>query len=413
MASTEQLAILQQGVEVWNQWRTENPKIKIDLTKANLCNAKLREVNLSGADLSGIDLSGAFLAEANFFDGTLADGILVGTNLVGSFLGFANLNGANLSEALIVDADLIDANLSGANLSGASLHHANLYQAKLCGANLTEAGLIGSKLLGADLTGANLTGANLRTATLIYSNFKEAILTGAYLYGTSRDDWIIDGVKCDFVYWDNNSFYGLSEEDIEKWDREHRAPQNRDFRPGEFDELYRYKKSINDILFCIGNLKGELFELVIDKLLHRIFPSTNIERNRILRKDGQQYEYDYIVTNLSQREIVIVEAKGYYQQKQIQLGDNKTKETVKWFFGRTFPFAKKVLPNPENYAIKACYITWANFTKDAERFLKDQNDTRLKSSSLDVFYNNEKLKSLLKNTGLHQEVKVLREHLSK
>jgi hypothetical protein len=41
MANQEQLAILKQGVEVWNKWREENPEVKIDL----------RGVNLSGADL--------------------------------------------------------------------------------------------------------------------------------------------------------------------------------------------------------------------------------------------------------------------------------------------------------------------------------------------------------------------------
>ena len=41
MANEEQLAILRQGVEVWNKWRLENPSIRInligaDLTKVNI-----------------------------------------------------------------------------------------------------------------------------------------------------------------------------------------------------------------------------------------------------------------------------------------------------------------------------------------------------------------------------------------
>ena len=32
MANKEHLAILKQGVEVWNKWRKENPEIKPDLS---------------------------------------------------------------------------------------------------------------------------------------------------------------------------------------------------------------------------------------------------------------------------------------------------------------------------------------------------------------------------------------------
>ncbi|WP_300000208.1 pentapeptide repeat-containing protein [Anabaena sp. AL09] len=63
MANPEHLAILKQGVGVWNEWREENPDIIPDLTEAdlrgaNLSDADLRDANLSNADLSNADLSG-------------------------------------------------------------------------------------------------------------------------------------------------------------------------------------------------------------------------------------------------------------------------------------------------------------------------------------------------------------------
>jgi hypothetical protein len=45
MANEDQLTILKQGVEAWNQWRTENPDVKIDLAGANLKGAKLWQAN--------------------------------------------------------------------------------------------------------------------------------------------------------------------------------------------------------------------------------------------------------------------------------------------------------------------------------------------------------------------------------
>jgi hypothetical protein len=36
MANEEQLSILKKGVEVWNEWREENPEIEVDFSNADL-----------------------------------------------------------------------------------------------------------------------------------------------------------------------------------------------------------------------------------------------------------------------------------------------------------------------------------------------------------------------------------------
>ena len=60
MAGEEHVALLKQGVVVWNKWREENPDIK-----ANLRGTTLIEANLCGANLSRADLDGADLGEAD------------------------------------------------------------------------------------------------------------------------------------------------------------------------------------------------------------------------------------------------------------------------------------------------------------------------------------------------------------
>jgi len=64
MANQEQVEILKQGIEIWNQWRNNNPDVKLDLSRADLSGANLSGADLSGADLSGANLSGATLARA-------------------------------------------------------------------------------------------------------------------------------------------------------------------------------------------------------------------------------------------------------------------------------------------------------------------------------------------------------------
>jgi uncharacterized protein YjbI with pentapeptide repeats len=87
-ANEEHLAILSQGVEVWNKWRYENIGKCIVPT--------LYYANLSGYDLSGASLSNAQLTWAN----------LSKTDLTKSDLMEAKLDGANLSDADLREADL-------------------------------------------------------------------------------------------------------------------------------------------------------------------------------------------------------------------------------------------------------------------------------------------------------------------
>ena len=80
MANSEHIRILQEdGVEVWNKWRVQNPDIVPQLDDAeffgaNLKEALLIEANLCRADLSGADLSKAYLSCADLCHAKL-DGI--------------------------------------------------------------------------------------------------------------------------------------------------------------------------------------------------------------------------------------------------------------------------------------------------------------------------------------------------
>ena len=121
MANEEQLAILKQGVKVWNEWREKTHSQYIDLcqadlsgailTRANLRRAYLEETDLSGADLSNADLTAAVLTYANLSEASLEEAHLAG----------AILEGADLRKAILVSADLSRARLIYANLKEARI----------------------------------------------------------------------------------------------------------------------------------------------------------------------------------------------------------------------------------------------------------------------------------------------------
>ena len=72
MAAEEHLQIIQQGVDVWNEWRQKNPELIPDLSKANLNEAYLPYVDLHGAELARTSLRLADLSEADFSEAYLA-----------------------------------------------------------------------------------------------------------------------------------------------------------------------------------------------------------------------------------------------------------------------------------------------------------------------------------------------------
>jgi uncharacterized protein YjbI with pentapeptide repeats len=173
MANQEQLDLLRQGIDVWNQWRVNNPTVQPDLRRARLADMDLRKANFSDTYLNEADLSQAHLREANLMGADLAK-----ANLHQAILCYATLIWARLS-----DADLTTADCTGANLSWATLRSADLRAGKL----------IGTNLMGADLSAANLSEANLNNAIFVRTNLQGANLTACSIYGISTWDVQLEG----------------------------------------------------------------------------------------------------------------------------------------------------------------------------------------------------------------------------
>ena len=184
MANKEQLARLKMGVEVWNRWRKENPRIEIDLREADL-----NESNLIDADFGYADLRGAKIGEAN----------LLGVNLLKANLAKTNFKGSDLEEAYLGKANLEGANLEGVNLEGANLEEANLSGINLWEANLSKAVFGGTVLLDIDLSETKWLGkvvhvspSPISTSTLELSRGK---IAKKFLSGCGLSDWEIESAK--------------------------------------------------------------------------------------------------------------------------------------------------------------------------------------------------------------------------
>ncbi|MBN8564240.1 MAG: pentapeptide repeat-containing protein [Leptolyngbya sp. UWPOB_LEPTO1] len=278
MAEQEQVEILKQGVEVWNNWRKRNTTIIPDLSEADLSEAVLPEINLSVTNLYGARLNNTNLRDASFVGADLRKAILVNANLIKTKFGKAKLNEANLSGAEMMEAKLIKANLEGACLIGVDLSDASLREANLSRAifqhaelqeadfrpytlqeggaikfwlddgytrqnfaeaifreaNLREATFRGADLRNADFSAANLSGVDFRGADL--SNTR---LTGACVEGWNiSSDTKTVNVLCDYLY-----IKGLYQE---------RRPSHGTFAPGQFSALFQQALETVDLIFADG-----------------------------------------------------------------------------------------------------------------------------------------------------------------
>lgn len=152
MANPEHLNILNQGVDVWNNWRKENRSIPSHpdyLHEIDLTGADFAEANLSGFNLEENDLSCANLLMANLSKANLSKATLIDTNLLGT-----NFQMANLSEANLTDCHFYAANLSGANLNKASMGGTILNKTDLNNTDFTNAYIGGMIFSDVDLSKA-------------------------------------------------------------------------------------------------------------------------------------------------------------------------------------------------------------------------------------------------------------------
>lgn len=218
----DQLGILLNGPDKWNEWCKLNPDQSFDLEGASLPNANLRNVFLRNASLQGADLEGA--------------------NLEGAVLQGANLEGANLREADLTRSNLSKAKLLHADLQKAVLKKSEMQFAKLYDANLERADLEGARMLGVDLRRANMQFANLSGVKLLGANLVRANLSGANLTRTNLHNTSLSGVKMESANLDqtifssksviNDLFKPLKEEQVngalfkdeeQSWDRQERV----------------------------------------------------------------------------------------------------------------------------------------------------------------------------------------------
>ncbi|MBL1173609.1 pentapeptide repeat-containing protein [Pantanalinema sp. GBBB05] len=198
------LALLHQGVDIWNDWRQQNPKIipsfhkadliEADLNHANFNKAEFKEANLSGSNLSGASFNEATLTKANltkanlsgagFYEADLTEVDLANANLDCTCFNKVDFNGSKFTNATFHVIRISDTNCSQCDFSGASFHAGEIMRTNLNKTNFSNTVFDRTLFLGARLHGANFSGATL-------NNVK---MPGAYLNGAKFNNANLAGI---------------------------------------------------------------------------------------------------------------------------------------------------------------------------------------------------------------------------
>lgn len=169
-----------------------------------------------------------------------------------------NLEGSDFSNKDFRGINFDDVNFSEAKFNACDLRDARFMEADLFSVffrqtNLQNSNFEATYLWGATFKNVNLQSTILRFADLRNATFQNVVLTGANLNDTATGNWRISGIECDYVFFDLENRF--------------RTPNDRNFKSGEFERLYKKNPTI-EIEFSEGiTLMGmAVLEHVIRKI---------------------------------------------------------------------------------------------------------------------------------------------------
>lgn len=158
MTISEEIQLLIDGFDPWNEKRADNRHFKPDFQGVNLAAEFAKAGKYTQKDKDGIwrfDLKKFDLEDANFSD--------------------AEIRQLNLDNAILTRARFINSNLAGSSF----------LDVKMCGTDFSRANLAGSDFTGVKFSNANLTKADLTHAQLEKADLRYAVLSGARLAGAN------------------------------------------------------------------------------------------------------------------------------------------------------------------------------------------------------------------------------------
>lgn len=183
MAIDLHIAVLRKGVYTWNEWRRNNPRVKPDLSGADLRGIRLCGGDHDATHYEALITKGQSLSRVLRDGADLKDVIFRGANLVGANLSYCDLSGADLSETMMSRALICSCKFTNTNLYWAGLDQADANNAAFDTCNLDRV----------NFAAACLTAATFARCSLVEARFYQSDLSSVKFEDTNL-------IRCDLTY---------------------------------------------------------------------------------------------------------------------------------------------------------------------------------------------------------------------
>ncbi|MDZ8189903.1 MAG: pentapeptide repeat-containing protein [Nostoc sp. ChiSLP02] len=282
MANKIHLNKLADGVIAWNDWRTANPNINVDLSEVDL----VHEVSIRNTKKAWRLLSP--------FISLLVTLFLVHTNLTDNLIYLFEHNplfkinvSATTEIALytIIRLFLFFIIMCTVFTGLQLMFNYSKGKLNLININMNKVNLSGTDLRGVDLRYADLSYADLKNSNLSYleaigTDFNYANFTGSCIANWNIDSSTnLNNVKCDYIYCHFNY-------ELNKFDQRRPIDKNSIFAPNEFTERIKvFEKALEtiDLTFTNG-IDWKAFFHSFNELRQQ-YPEHNIDIQGIERKN--------------------------------------------------------------------------------------------------------------------------------
>lgn len=152
-----------------------------------------------------------------------------------------------------------------------------------------------------------------------------------------------------------------------------------------------------------GNMKGNLFEYMMGEVFRKIYTESGTNFEHSIMVNGKEIDYRIETKN----ENIFIELKAYRKDVEINLGEQKEKNTINWSYKTSFKAFQDNFKGDKNRKCKFCYITTAKFEKKALDTLEKFNSGKCRAEKLECYYDRNKLCNLLKEYKCKKEIKII------
>jgi len=212
MNSQDYFGILKDGVDIWNNWRLENPQINPNLSNIDfsglicgLDGANFKNTILIGCNFTGQSLEGTEFENAQLIGSSFKGANLLNTNFNSAKIEHGNFQGSYINQAKFKEANLLSVDFTNATIKNAYFANSFCLKTKFINATLDSIIFNYASFVGAVFVNANIVNCSIFGISAWEIEMDEATVQKNLLIQKKPRITVDDIELAQFIYLINNN----------------------------------------------------------------------------------------------------------------------------------------------------------------------------------------------------------------